>query len=346
MVHKRAVRHAAFPRVTYGPMLQRDHERIANLNNIYNCNNVEAIQMLRMRRAPFYALVKTFRERGLLTDSIHTSIEEQVAMFLHVVGHNQRFRVIHNTFRRSTEIISRYFQQELYAIWELRGEMIKPASMNTPTKIKNSYRWFPYFKDCIGAIDGTHVTAKVPRSMYVAFRGRKHYTSQNVLAAVDFDMRFTYVLSRWEGSTHDASILDDSLLRPDGLQIPDGKFYLRDVGYACQPGILPPFRKTRYHLNEFFYAKHRPLNARELFNLRHLSLRVTIERAFAALKNRFKALDQKPFHTFDTQVKLVLACCIVHNWILGWGEDELFEEVVSFDEVETGHGVEAGDNDA
>jgi hypothetical protein len=181
--------------------------------------------------------------------------------------------------------------------------------------------------------------------MSAAFRGRKHYTSQNVLAAVDFDMRFTYVLAGWEGSAHDASILADSLSRPDGLQIPDGKFYLGDAGYACRPGILPPFRKTRYHLNEFS-AKHRPLNARELFNLRHSSLRVTIERAFAALKNRFKVLDQKPFHMFDTQVKLVLACCILHNWILGWGEDEFFEEVVTFDEVETGHGVEAGDNDA
>ncbi|KAK1615313.1 hypothetical protein QYE76_020830 [Lolium multiflorum] len=161
------------------------------------------------------------RGRGLLTDGIHTTLEEQVAMSLHVIGHNQRFRVIHNTFRRSTEIISRYFQQVLYAIGDLRGEMIKPTSMNTPTKIKNSYRWFPYFRDCIGTIDGTHVTAKVPRSMSAAFRGRKHYTSQNVLAAVDFDMRFTYVLAGWEGSTHDASILADSLSRPDGLQIPD-----------------------------------------------------------------------------------------------------------------------------
>ncbi|KAK1644650.1 hypothetical protein QYE76_062455 [Lolium multiflorum] len=183
----------------------------------------DAIQMLRMRRAPFYALVKRFMERGLLTDSIHTSVEEQVTMFLQV----------------------------LYAIGELRGEMIKPTSMNTPTKIKNSYRWFSYFRDCIGAIDGTHVSAKVPRSMSAAFRGRKHYTSQNVLAAEDFDMRFTYVLAGWEGSAHDASILADSLSRPDGLQIPDG-----------------------------------------------------------------------------------------------WGEDEFFEEVASFDEVEIGHGVEAGDNDA
>ncbi|XP_071679935.1 uncharacterized protein [Lolium perenne] len=139
-------------------------------------------------------------------------------MSLHVVGHNQRFRVIHNTFRRSTETISRYFQQVLYAVGELKDEMIKPPSNNTPPKIKNSYRWFPCFR--------------VSRAMYAAFCGRKYYTSQNVLAAVDFDMRFTYVLDGWEGSSHDASILSDSLSRPDGLQIHDGKFYLGDAGYA------------------------------------------------------------------------------------------------------------------
>jgi hypothetical protein len=63
------------------------------------------------------------------------------------------------------------------------------------------------------------------------------------------------------------------------------------------------------------------------------------------LKNRFKILDQKPFHTFPTQVKLVLSCCILHNWILGWGEDEyvLDETEVTPDDVVTGHGVEQGD---
>jgi hypothetical protein len=69
--------------------------------------------------------------------------------------------------------------------------------------------------------------------------------------------------------------------------------------------------------------RNRPTNARELFNLRHSSLRVTIERAFGALKNRFRILDNKPFHPFKTQVKLVLACCILHNWIIGFGLDEV-----------------------
>ena len=84
--------------------------------------------------------------RGLLKDSIHTSVEEKVCIFLHVIGHNQRFRVIHSTFRRSIETISWYFKQVLYAIGDLRHEMIKPPTCQTPAKIRDSFRWYPYFK--------------------------------------------------------------------------------------------------------------------------------------------------------------------------------------------------------
>nr|XP_020167523.1 protein ALP1-like [Aegilops tauschii subsp. strangulata] len=178
------------------------------------------------------------------------------------------------------------------------------------------------------------------------YRGRKHYTSQTVLAAVDFDLKFTYVLAGWEGSAHDANILSDSMSRCDGINIPDGKFYPGDAGYACRPRVLPPFRKTRYHLNEFA-GRNYPRTPQELFNLRHSSLRV--EMAFGALKNWFKIQDQKPFHPYPTQVKLVLACCIIHNWILQWVVDEFLpeEEDVTPDEVlSSGHGVKAFDNEA
>ena len=68
---------------------------------------------------------------------------------------------------------------------------------------------------------------------------------------------------------------------------------------------------------------HNPTNAKELYNLRQSSLRVTIERAFGALKNRFRILDNKPFYKYKTQVKLVQAYCILHNWILGFGVDPI-----------------------
>jgi hypothetical protein len=83
--------------ICYGPLSAMDEERQKNLDMIYNSNDVECINMLRMRKAPFFRLCNLLRERNLLRDSIHTSVEEQVAMFIHVVRHNQRFSVIHKT---------------------------------------------------------------------------------------------------------------------------------------------------------------------------------------------------------------------------------------------------------
>jgi hypothetical protein len=50
---------------------------------------------------------------------------------------------------------------------------------------------------------------------------------------------------------------------------------------------------------------------------------VTVEREFGALKNRFRIINNKYFHPYKTQVKLVLACRILHNWILEHGTDEV-----------------------
>lgn len=104
-----------------------------------------------------------------------------------------------------------------------------------------------------------------------------------------------------------------------------GKFYLVDGGYGAKPGFLPPFRAIRYHLNE--WGSNLVQNEKKLFNLRHSSLRVTVERAFGAVKRRFKVMDDAtPFFPFPTQVDIVVACCIIHNWVIQDGMDEFFSE--------------------
>ena len=62
---------------------------------------------------------------------------------------------------------------------------------------------------------------------------------------------------------------------------------------------------------------------KELYNLRHSSLRTDVERAFGSLKRRFKILDDAtPFFRFPTQVDIVVACCIIHNLVINDGIDE------------------------
>ena len=64
--------------------------------------------------------------------------------------------------------------------------------------------------------------ARVPRRMQQSFRGRKKDPTQNIMAAVDFDLKFTYVLAGWEGSAHDSHILADAIDREDGFTVPEG----------------------------------------------------------------------------------------------------------------------------
>ncbi|XBH73881.1 hypothetical protein VPH35_100923 [Triticum aestivum] len=118
----------------------------------------------------------------------------------------------------------------------------------------------------------THVTAIVLSSQAMTYKGsRKHSPNPNVHVAVDFHLNFTYVLAGWEGSPMMLFFFSDNMVRPDGINIPDAKFYLVDARYACRHGVLPSFRKIRYHLNEFSSRNH-PKAAKELLNLKHSSL--------------------------------------------------------------------------
>jgi len=67
-------------------------------------------------------------------------------MFFHVVGHNQRFRVVYQSFRRSIETVNRIFHQVLFAVGELRADMIKPPTTATHPKIMGSHRWYPFLQ--------------------------------------------------------------------------------------------------------------------------------------------------------------------------------------------------------
>jgi hypothetical protein len=132
--------------ITYAPIEERDRMRIEYLNNKIWKNDVTCVNMLRLNRASFFRFCKLFRDRGLLQDTIHLCVEQQVAMFLNTVGHNIRNRLVGTNFDRSGETVSRYFNKVMHAIGELRNDFITPPSTSTPAKIAGNPRWDPYFK--------------------------------------------------------------------------------------------------------------------------------------------------------------------------------------------------------
>src|SRR5271170_990693 len=93
---------------------------------------------------------------------------------------------------------------------------------------------------------------------------------------------------------------------------------------------------------------NRPRNAKELFNLRHSSLRNAIERIFGVLKKRFPILKKQLEYDYDIQVQLVNALCCLHNFIRREGDSdsefELDDEELQAErnQREASHGYASG----
>ena len=137
-------------------------------------------------------------------------------MFLHVLGHGVGNGIIQERFQHSGETVCRQFHRVLVTCLKLSFDLIRPQDYifeHVHEKIQHDNQYWPYFKDCIGAIDGTHVPCVVSPKESVKYIGRKGYTSQNVMAICGWDMCFIFALPGWEGSTHDARVFKDALTR-------------------------------------------------------------------------------------------------------------------------------------
>ncbi|KAA0052247.1 putative nuclease HARBI1 [Cucumis melo var. makuwa] len=174
-------------------------------------------------------------------------VEEMVTMYLHILAHDVKNCVIQREFMHSSEIIFRHFNMVLLAVIRLHDELLK----KTTTSTERLHR--PKMENCLGALD----------DMYIKV---------NVL----------------ERSAADSRILRDAISRPNGLKscnVITGYYYLVDIGYLNAEGFLAPYRCQRYHLQEWRGVENAPSTSKKFFNMKHLSARNVIERAFSVLKS-------------------------------------------------------------
>ncbi|XP_020531706.1 uncharacterized protein LOC110008480 [Amborella trichopoda] len=273
---------------------------------IMNSNPRNCFNLLRMERDAFKKLCTLLRAKSLLHNKRSVLVEEQVATFLNTVAHNERNRVMQAQFQHSGQTISYYFNKVLKAVVALGPDFLLPPSREIPDCISNNPMFYPYFKDCVGVIDGTHIPAWVGSNTNKRFRNKKGEQSQNVLAAVSFDRCFQYVLAGWEGSAADSRILDSAINRETNpLRVPQGKYYLVDASYLNMHGFIAPYPNVECQFNEIMDTQA-PRALQELFNHRHLSLWNIVERTFGLWKARFPILKNQSRYPFDTQFPVVL----------------------------------------
>ncbi|KAL6293903.1 hypothetical protein ACE6H2_002045 [Prunus campanulata] len=168
--------------------------------DVLNGHKIRCHEQFRMEKHVFIKLLETLTGAYDLKEV--GDIPVVAVLLLIILGHGFTYRMVQERFQHSGETMSRWFGIILDVVCHMASDIISPQDPHfrrVPDKIKVDDRYWPYFKDCIGTIDGTHIPVVVPRARQVLYIGRKGVTAQNVIVVC---------------AAHDARIFIEALRRP------------------------------------------------------------------------------------------------------------------------------------
>ncbi len=126
----------------------------------------------------------------------------------------------------------------------------QPTKIDSITvQIGEDTKYNPYFKDCLDALNSTHLPIYVPLENCALFFKGKRFLSQNMLGVCTFDLKFSYVLLGGEGSAYDDRVLE-SVIYNHKFKISLGKYFLAVAGYYNINHFIFQYCSLRYHLKE------------------------------------------------------------------------------------------------
>lgn len=299
------------------------HEVMDN-PNVHNFRHVT-----RMDKTTFLRLLHILKTEGNLSEGRIISAGEKIFILTRVLT-AQTTKEVAERFQHSKSTIHDCVYETIVSTLRCKEYFMRQPELGDPIhdRILKNPKYFPFFRNAVGCLDGTHVPAVVPVKFQDVFRNRKGWLSQNVLGVVDFDMMFTYILAGWEGQAHDGRVLSDAWSK--GLQCPKGKYYLADAGYALSWETLTPYRGVRYHLKEWSLTTDSPQTKEELFNYRHAQLRNVVERVYGVAEKRYPILTRMQKWPIDTQSNLVMVVSMWHNFIR---RNTIFEEPEFYEDL-------------
>ena len=104
--------------------------------------DVTCINQLRMDTHTFRLLCTLCRTEGRLKEDGLVPIEEQIAMFLHILDHHAKNHVVKFKFQCSGETMSRYFNLVLSVVLRLQGSLLVTAKPSTEDCEDKKWQWF------------------------------------------------------------------------------------------------------------------------------------------------------------------------------------------------------------
>ncbi|XP_044766246.1 putative nuclease HARBI1, partial [Coccinella septempunctata] len=200
-----------------------------------------------------------------------------------------------------------------------------PTNRSDAAIIWNGFREKGPIPKVVGAIDGCHINITKPSEDGNSFINRHHNFSIQLQAVCDHECKFTHVYIGNCGSVHDQRVLRWSEIseyfnNPE-TYFPEDCHLVGDSAYTLHKYLMVPYRNNGHFTEQQIH-----------FNRSLSSARVTIERAFGLLKNRFRRiLNCCPLKETQFIPQYILACCVLHNICL------MNNDLIKVESIDTGN---------
>ena len=127
-----------------------------------DCNENTFLTVARMPCQTFKGLLSLLHTHGGLDDSYYITAGEKLMIYMHVLT-GFSVRQIGVRWQHSTSTISSILDEVIFAIMRCKHLMMIPVGINEvlSPKIRDNFRFYPYFQNCDGALDGSHIPARV-----------------------------------------------------------------------------------------------------------------------------------------------------------------------------------------
>ena len=238
-------------------------------------------------------------------------------------------------YRLGKSTVHKIISQTCKAIWiKMQPEFMPKPTERDWQRIEEGFRKRWHFPNCIGALDGKHVSIRSAPNSGSLFFNYKGYFFLVLLALDDANYRFIYVDIGEYGSNADSNVFQYSNFGKkymnERLNIPG----LKHLPNYQQEGPLPhvivadeAFPLLHTLMRPYPRNRESTIPCDEcIFNYRLSRARMVVEGAFGILAQRWRVFDRRLPLSTDNADKVIQAAVCLHNYLT---EDKDLSKIVS-----------------
>lgn len=229
-------------------------------------------------------------------------------------------QTISYSFRLGKATVFNIIYETCDAIWNILQEemIVTPTSSHEWIAVADAFETLWNFPQCVGALDGKHVTIQAPPGSGSLYYNYKGSFSIVLLAMCDAEYCFTMVDIGAAGSESDGGVFSHCalahMLERNSLHLPQmATLPMSDVSAPYVIVADAAFPLKTYLLKPY---PQRKLDAKkEIFNYRLSRARRIIENTFGIMSNRWRIFRRPLIALPKNAVRITKAACVLHNFL-------------------------------